>query len=161
MMDEPPRHLRVSRLIFWSAVVAIFAWAAWRRFSLPLTPITDPDTWGYLSPALFKLTNGGFIHAHGRNFVYPAFLLVMLRMFGDFRAIVVAQHLLGLAGGGLLLMTWHRVRIFIATSRLGDRAHAILGVILLAVFLLAGEPLRAEMELRPEGICAFLLSLNL
>jgi hypothetical protein len=58
-------------------------------------------------------------------------------------------------------MTWHGVRRFIATSPFGDHAHTMLGLILLAVFLLAGEPMGAEMELRPEGICAFLLSLNL
>jgi hypothetical protein len=161
MIDPPPRHLRVSRWIYRSAIVAIFAWAAWRRFSLPLTPITDPDTWGYLSPALLRLTKGQFIHAHGRNFIYPAFLLLLLRPFGDFRSIVVVQHLLGLAGGGLVLMTWRRVRTFIATSRLGHRAHAILGLILLVVFLQAGEPIRTEMELRPEGTCGFLLSFNL
>ena len=160
-MIDSPRHLRISRLIYWSVIVALFLWAVWRRFSLPLEPITDPDTWGYLSPALFKFTRGEFIHAHGRNFVYPAFLLVLLQAFGDFRAIVIAQHLLGLVGGGLLLTTWQRLRSFTAASPFGDRAHSLFAVILLAVFLLAGEPIRAEMGLRPEGICAFLLSLNL
>src|SRR5204862_1482322 len=36
-----------------------------------------------------------------------------------------------------------------------------LGLILAAVFLLSGGPIRAEMQIRPEGICAFLLALNL
>ncbi|HZE12739.1 MAG TPA: hypothetical protein VE086_03190, partial [Chthoniobacterales bacterium] len=149
-----------ARIAYWISLLALFAWAAWRRFSIPLEPIADLDTWGYLSPSLFKLTGGEFSHACGRNFVYPGFLLLVLRIFGDFRGVVVVQHLLGLAGGGLLLLTWQRVRTFVATSRLGHRIHFGLGLILAAVFLLAGEPIRAEMGIRPEGICGFLLAFS-
>ncbi|MEY2504748.1 MAG: hypothetical protein QOG27_1028, partial [Verrucomicrobiota bacterium] len=155
------RHLQIFRVVYWVAVAGLFAVAAWKRFSLPLVPIADLDIWGYLSPALFKLTRGEFVHAHGRNFVYPGFLYLLLRVFGDFRAIAIVQHILGLAGGGLILMTWQRVRNFIGSSAFGDRAHTALGLVLVGVFLLAGEPIRAEMGIRPEGICAFLLALNL
>lgn len=156
------RRLQIFPLVYCVTVVCLFSLAAaWRRFSLPLDPIADADTWGYLSPALIKLTRGAFVHAQGRNFVYPGFLLLLLRMFGDFRAIVIVQHLLGLAGGGLMLMIWQRVRTFIPTSRVGDRAHTGFGLVLAAVFLLSGGPIRAEMQIRPEGICAFLLALNL
>src|SRR5216117_3651824 len=75
----------------------VFAGAAWQRFSRPLDPIADPDTWGYLSPALRKLTGAEFGHTNGRNFLYPGFLYLVLAAFGDFRAIGVVQHLLGLA----------------------------------------------------------------
>src|ERR1043165_6432346 len=110
----------IARSGYWILFVALFAWAAWRRFSIPLEPVADLDTWGYLAPALFKLTGGEFVHVCGRNFVYPGFLLVVLRMFGDFRAVVVVQHLLGLAGGGLLFLTWQRTRIFLASSLVGE-----------------------------------------
>ncbi|HEX4630232.1 MAG TPA: hypothetical protein VH188_04640 [Chthoniobacterales bacterium] len=148
----------IARIAYWILVVALFAWAAWRRFSIPLEPVADLDTWGYLSPALLKLTGGEFIHVCGRNFVYPGFLLLVLQMFGDFRSVVVVQHLLGLAGGGLLLLTWQRVRVFVAPSAVGERAHLALGLFLIAVFLLAGEPIRAEMGIRPEAVCGFLLA---
>ena len=157
----PPRRLPISRLVYWVAVISLFGWAAWQRFSLPLDPIADPDTWGYLSPALKKLTGSGFIHAENRNFLYPGFLLLLLRLFGDFRAITIAQHLLGLTAGGLLLMTWRRARVFVATPRLTARSYHALGLVAAAIFLAAAEPIRAEMQIRPEGICAFLLSLNL
>jgi hypothetical protein len=145
----------------WIVFAILLAWGAWRRFSLPLEPVADLDTWGYLGPAILKLTRGEFIHSCGRNFVYPAFLLSVLRVFGDFRAVVIVQHLLGLAGGGLLFLAWQRVRLFVAASRFGDRVHLGLGLLLAAVFLLAGEPVRAEMGLRPEAICGFLLAVNL
>src|SRR5437016_13882566 len=101
-------RIQISRLAYWTAVVALFAWAAWLRMRAPLEPIGDPDVWGYLSPAVSKLIGEGFIHA-GRNFVYPGFLYVLLRGGGDFRVIAVVQHLLGLLAGALLLMTWQRV----------------------------------------------------
>jgi len=80
-----------------------------QRFKPPLTPIADPDTWGYLSPALRKLTCADFGHTQGRNFLYPGFLYLVLRSFGDFRAIAIVQHLLGVAAGGVLLLTWRRL----------------------------------------------------
>jgi hypothetical protein len=161
MIQSSASDKSIGRFLYWLALAAIFGWATWRRFSPPLDPIADLDIWGYLSPALVKLTRGEFVHSQGRNFVYPDFLFLLLRIFGDFRAISIVQHLLGLAGGGLILMTWRRVRSFVASSLIGDRAHTVLGLVLAAVFLLAGEPIRAEMEIRPEGICGFFLALNL
>jgi hypothetical protein len=149
------------RFYYWGAVVVIFGWAAWQRFSLPLDPIADPDTWGYLAPALRKLLGADFGHTYGRNFVYPAFVFSLLRVFGDFRAIVIAQHLLGLLAGGVLLVTWRRARIFAPDSRLSSAAHDGLGLIAATIFLLAGESIRFEMQLRPEGLSAFLVSINL
>ena len=149
------------RFCYWGVLGALFALAAWQRFALPLDPVADPDTWGYVAPALQKLIGAGFVHTDGRNFVYPAFLFLVLRVFGDFRAIVITQHLFGLAAGGVLLLTWRRARIFVPNSRVSLAAHSVLGLLAAAVFLLAGDPIRFEMQLRPEGVCAFLVSLNL
>ena len=90
-------------ICYWATVAFIFAWAVWQRFKLPLSPIADPDTWGYLSPALRKLTGAEFGHTQSRNFLYPGFLYLVLRCFGDFRAIGVVQHLLGVAAGGVII----------------------------------------------------------
>ena len=149
------------RYCYWSALAVIFAWAAWTRFTLPLDPIADPDTWGYLAPALRKLVGAEFGHTDGRNFVYPAFVFSILRLFGDFRAIVIIQHLLGLMAGALFLITWRRARIFVPDSRLSQAAHNGLGLVAATIFLLAGESIRFEMQLRPEGVSAFLAGLNL
>lgn len=141
--------------------MALFAWAAWQRFSLPFDPITDPDMWGYLSPALRKLIGAEFAHTEGRNFLYPGFLFLLLRVFGDFRAITVAQHILGLLAGIILLLTWRRARVFTPSPRVGLVAYEWMGLLAAGIFLLATEPTRFETQLRPEGICAFLISVNL
>ena len=149
------------RFCYWGGIAALFAFAAWQRFSLPLEPIADPDTWGYLVPALRKLIGGEFGHTNGRNFIYPGFVFLLLRVFGDFRAITIAQHFLGLLAGGILLLTWRRARVFVPDPRVGRVVHAALGLLAAAIFLLASEPIRFEAQLRPEGVCAFLISVNL
>jgi len=146
---------------YWSGVLILFAWAAWARFALPLDPIADPDTWGYLSPALRKLTGAKFGHTSGRNFIYPGFLYLLLRVFRDFRAITVAQHFFGLLAGAILVLTWRRARVFAPNPRVGHAVQAGLGLLAAAIFLLASEPIRFETQLRPEGVCAFLISVNL
>jgi len=153
---------RVSwRWYYWSGLVALFAWAAWQRFALPLDPIADPDVWGYLSPALRKLIGAEFGHTDGRNFLYPGFIFLLLRVSGDFRAITVAQHILGLVAGVMLLLTWQRARVSMPSPRVGRAAYDGLGLLAAGIFLLATEPTRFETQLRPEAICAFLISLNL
>lgn len=149
------------QICYWSGVVILFAWAVWQRFALPLDPIADSDTWGYLSPALRKLIGVEFGHTSGRNFIYPGFVYLLLRIFRDFRAITVAQHFFGLLAGGILLLTWQRVRVFVAHPRVGSVGYNALGLLAAAVFLLASEPIHCEMQLRPEGACAFLFSINL
>src|SRR6266705_5607554 len=149
------------QICYWSGVVILFAWAVWQRFALPLDPIADSDTWGYLSPALRKLIGVEFGHTSGRNFIYPGFVYLLLRIFRDFRAITVAQHFFGLLAGGILLLTWQRVRVFVAHPLIARRVYYALGLLAAGVFLLASDPILFEKQLRPEGVCAFLFSINL
>jgi hypothetical protein len=145
---------------YWGVLASIFGLAAWLRLRVPIDPIADPDTWGYLSPALRKLTGAEFGHTHGRNFVYPGFLFLLLRVFGDFRAISIAQHFSGLIAGAMLLLTWRRARIFASELRVGHGIHNAVGLLATAMFLWSTEPIHLEMQIRPEGVCAFLLSTN-
>ena len=140
----------------------LFAWAAWQRFALPLDPIADPDLGFYLAPALEKIVGGAFNPMpYGHNFFYPGFVYLLLRGFGDFRAITVAQHSLGLLAGGMLLLIWRRARVFVPSPRVDHASYDALGLLAAAIFLLASEPIHFEMQLRPEGLCAFLFSINL
>jgi len=148
-------------ICYWATVAFIFAWAVWQRFKLPLNPIADPDTWGYLSPALRKLTGAEFGHTQSRNFLYPGFLYLVLRCFGDFRAIGVVQHLLGVAAGGVLLLTWRRLLAFVPDSLVNPSLYDAFGLAGTAIYLLASDTIRIETQLRPEGVCAFLISINL
>jgi hypothetical protein len=156
-----PLATKIGQLAYWSAVAAIFAWAAWLRFRLPLDPIAVADTWGYLSPALRKLIGTEFGHSFGRNFIYPGFVYLVLRIFADFRAITVMQHLLGLLSGGVLLLSWRRIRDFIPSARLPYSLYRCLGLLVAAIYVFSREPICFEMDIRPEGICGFLSSVDL
>jgi hypothetical protein len=149
------------RICYWALFAAVFTWAIWQRFSLPLDPIANPDTWGYLSPALRKLTGAEFGHTNGRNFLYPGFLYLILSVFADFRAITFVQHLLGLMAGAFFLLTWRRLRIFVPKSLVGSSFDGALGLAGAMIYLFAAETTRIETQLRPEGICGFLISINL
>jgi hypothetical protein len=151
--------VKAGELVYWSAVAAIFTGAAWLRFRLPLDPIVVPN---YLLPALRKLGGAEFGQIGlGRTIIYPGFVYVLLRLFGDFRAITITQNLLGLLAGGVLLLTWRRIRDFIPNPHLPYPIHRYLGLVAAAIYLLSREPLLFERDIRPEGICGFLISINL
>ena len=115
---------KVGQFAYWTAVAVIFAWAAWLRFRLPLDPIAVPD---YLLPALRKVIGLEFGHIYlGRTVIYPGFLCLLLRAFGDFRAITATQHLLGLLAGGVFLLTWRRIQDLIPSAHLPRPIHSYL-----------------------------------
>ena len=80
-----------------------------------------------------------------------------LRIFG---AITIAQHFLGLLAGAVFLLTWKRARIFVPNPRIGRVAHDLLGLVGAAIFLLQWQTIVFEKEIRPEGICAFVVSIT-
>jgi hypothetical protein len=86
---------------------------------------------------------------------------LILAAFGDFRAIGVIQHLLGLAAGGIFLVTWKRIRVFVPNSLLNPATHDVIGLIGAAIYLLATDTTQIETQLRPEAVCGFFISLNL
>ncbi|MFZ3374954.1 MAG: hypothetical protein WA183_05325 [Chthoniobacterales bacterium] len=154
-----PPATKIGQLAYWSAVALIFGWAAWLRFRLPLDPIALSN---YLLPALSKLSGAEFGQIHlGRTIIYPGFLYLLVRVFGDFRAITITQNLLGLLAGGMLLLTWRRIRDFIPSARLPHPIYHCLGLLAVAIYMFSREPLLFERDTRPEGICGFLISINL
>ncbi len=165
-MTLPSPGPRVRCTVYLALAAAIFLTAAWQRFHLPQTPLCDEDTWGYLNPPVVKLTGGRFEHAQSREFVYPAFLFVNLCAFGDFRAVAVSQHLLGLVGGMLLLLAWEELAFFLpraASRRVQDFWRAGLGLGLLFAYLCSENTILYEHTIRPEAIfpCFGALSLLL
>jgi len=150
-----------TAIIYYAVCAMIFGWGAFQRFHLPLWPLADADTWGYLNPALSKLTGGAFQHTGGRNFVYPGFLFLILGTFKSFTAITIVQHTLGLLTGGLLLVCWRQIRRFLNVGPVARRTQEIFGVLLLAIYVLSSQPIIAEHELRPEAITPFFAVLTI
>ncbi|MEP6670662.1 MAG: hypothetical protein ABJF10_16005 [Chthoniobacter sp.] len=152
--------LRGCTLFFHACWILILACAAWRRFSLPAEPLTDRDVWGYLSPALAKLSGGPFQQTEGRAFVYPGFVYLVISAFRSLNAITAVQHLLGLGTGLLLLVNWKAARRLLPNPLIPAVWHDIAGLGLFAIFLLCAQSIIAEHHLRPEGIAPFFAMLG-
>ena len=166
MMAEfvpPPtsRFGRVSAWVTWFALALILAVGARLRLQWPLAPLSDVDTWGYLHPALSALTGQGFQHTYGRSFVYPGWVYLWLRGCGDFRAICIAQHLLGLATGVLLWRVWERWREWFPEPRLPAWMATLVGLGLVAFYVCSTMVIFLEQRIRPEAIFPFFAILAL
>jgi hypothetical protein len=131
-----------------------------RRFTLPLVPILDFDSANYLWPGLLALNGKGFVHNAGLNFIYPGLLFGLLRGFGDFRAIVIFQHLFGVAAGVFFLLAWNRVGTLDHASSLRRPVHAAIGLCGVAIYLLSPIPIMFELHIRPEALCMFVQLLS-
>ena len=101
------------------------------------------------------------VTVNGRNFVYPGFLFLILRLFGTFRAIAITQHLLGLLAGAVFLLSWKRAQAFVPNPRIGRVGYDLLGLGGAAVVLLQWPTIAFEQAIRPESICTFVLSVTL
>jgi hypothetical protein len=158
MSDEvsPERRARWLWKLGYLTVAGIFVWMGLeRRFALPLVPLLDFDSANYLWPGLLALNGEGFVHNAGLNFIYPGLLFALLRGFGDFRAIVIVQHLLGVAAGLFFLLAWNRLAAFDGASALRRPVHAAIGLVGIGIYLLSPIPIMFELHIRPEAVCMF------
>jgi hypothetical protein len=135
--------------------------AGFFRSRLPQEPLIDPDIDAFLGPALPALTNQGFQHSPGVSFVYPGFLYLILEVFGNFRAISIIQHLLGLAAGGVLLVCWNRSLRFIKKPATSTLICQLLGLLVAALFLFNTSVIRLEHAIRPDAIFPFFAALSM
>jgi len=150
------RHRACLWKVIYLVVGAFLFCAAFeRRFALPLVPILDADSPNYLWPALLKLNGQGFIHNAGLNFIYPGTLFLLLRGFSDFRAIVIVQHLLGIAAGAFFLLSWNRLHHLDIASCLAKPVHQAIGLFGATIYLLSPTPILFEKQIRPEAVCMF------
>ncbi len=153
MIESPASGKSFGKFLYWIALGVICALAAWRRFSLPITPILDVDSANFLWPALLKLNGAGFVHNAGLTFIYPGFLFLLLGATASFSAISVTQHLLGLAGAVFFLLAWNRLRDFVGLGGRRKVAHAAIGLAGVGIYLLSPIPIFFEHEIRAEALC--------
>ena len=137
-------------------LVLVFSTAAWFRAKAPDLPISDPDSWGYLFPALSHIAGEGFQQTHGRGFAYPLFLLAVLSATGDFFAIPATQHLLGLAAGVVWWAVWREWRHWLPEAIRDAFGVQLAGLLFLAAFLWNAHAIYYETMFRPEAVFPFL-----
>ncbi len=126
------------------------------RGRLPIIPLADGDTWGYLYPGLSWLSGLGFQQTYGRDWLYPALVAGILNVSGDFCAITYVQRFLGLAG---IFVFWLTCRLWFrllpAQKPLLWCVCLVLTLALLALYALSSQQALLENTMRPEGMLAF------
>jgi hypothetical protein len=131
-------------------------WGAMLRFHFPSTPLSDPDIWGYLNPALTWLSGLGFQQTAGRNWLYPAILAGILKFGGDFSWITYVQHILGLLAAWIMWMTYRLWRMLLPQRTAWLRILEIpIGLSAVFLYLLSSRSIVFEASIRPEGVEGF------
>ena len=132
------------------AIVLALAWKSWGAW--PAVPFADPDTWGYLNPALNWLSGAGFVQAGGRDWLYPACVAFFLKTTGSFTGIVAWQKCIGLLSGVLMAITW-RCWVSMLPFHRGVRfAISLLGALPIFMQLVNPQGVLYQMSLRPESV---------
>ena len=139
----------------WLGLIFVFGVAAWQRWSMPWLPLADPDTWGYLNPALQHLAGHGMTQTACRSMAYPLFVWAVLGISGSFHAIAVAQHLLGLLSGAVWLFAFTIWLRFLPESGLIRCFAHWCAAVCLALYLCNPATLAFESQIRPESVFPF------
>ena len=142
--------------LVWCLLFAIFILAIWFRSKCPGIPISDPDTWGYLYPALSEISGFGFQQTHGRGIAYPLLLLVLFESTQNFFSIPFFQHFVGILSGLLWWAVWKEWQKWLPKNLQGILWIQCLGVVFLATFLWNANTIFYEEAIRPESIFPFL-----
>jgi len=129
----------------------VFLAGIYLRFSTPLTTILDPDSTGYLAPALKFLLFGEFDH-YTRSYSYPFFNLITLLIFKDINTICIVQHILGLLSVLAMIIFIERSFMGHFINRNARILFTIISITFISTLILNGNIILFEKMLRPEGL---------
>ena len=112
----------------------------------------DPDSPGYLNPALSQLCGHGFQQTQGRPFLYPALVLGALDATGDLRSIVVMQHVASLLTG----VAWMGICVvwssFLPPGWVRRFLVPLIGLASVGFYLAGAETILFGLQVRPEAV---------
>jgi len=160
-LSRIPRPRLLLRLVTGVILLLLFVEAIHLRFGrMPDQPISDHDTWGYLSPSIAHFTIDQFRVSY-RSFPYPGLLLLILESTHRFSSIVTVQNLISLGGGIILGLAWLKLRRFLPERPAIVILHTALGLLLLTTWLLAARHVLMEHLIRPEPVFVAFSALQL
>jgi hypothetical protein len=149
---NPSATFLVIELLVLLAILAV-AWKA--RSAMAPVPISDPDSWGYMNPALSWLSGLGLQQTSGRDWLYPAFLAFFLKTTGSFSGIVFWQKFLAMGSGVLMAVTWRGWVSMLPLQRRSRFFASLAGALPILVQLINPQIIFFEMSIRPEGLLPF------
>jgi hypothetical protein len=121
----------------------------------------DPDTWGYLAPALSQLSGSGFQSVFGRTFVYPLFVTLILGLTKSFTVLAIAQEITTFVAAGLLGAILFQSSSAATPLDVKGVVYKILSVLFMWLYIQATPSLFYERLVRPEAISPVFMALLL
>lgn len=146
------------KYIYTTGAVLLLIAALLSRLNTAILPIYDPDITGYLGPAITWLKHHSIENIQNRTYPYQVFVLFILGVTESFKALVVAQHLLGLMS---ILLFWHLAFMFLNTSGFKNVVTYLLAFVLLLHYSTQPATVLQEKMIRPEAIYPFFIGLFL
>lgn len=147
-----PSYLKIWGWFSWTILGLILLWSWALRLQDPTYPLADPDSWGWLVPALRWLSGLGFHQHYEREWLYGAFLAACLKSTGSFTGIIFAQNALGILSGIFLFATWRTWTALFPQNLLWQVPATLIGLILTADQMAEGNYRVLESWIRPEAI---------
>ncbi|MFZ4780264.1 MAG: hypothetical protein ACOYM3_33335, partial [Terrimicrobiaceae bacterium] len=141
--------------------VVLLACLAGQKFSQPLTPVYDPDTPGYLIPALSQLSGDGLQQTQGRSFFYPALVLGLLKFTGNLESIVIAQHVISLLTAVVWMALWVVWCSFLPRSLTRLLLTPLIGLAAVGFYMAGAETILFGLQVRPEAVFPLAASLQI
>lgn len=137
-------------------VLAYLLFCAWQaRAPLAPVPFGDPDTWGYVNPALSWLSGDGFRQTNGRDWLYPGLVTLFLKTTGSFAGLFYWQQALGYISIILMAVTWRIWVSFFDLKPWIRLAVVVAGAIPIWMQAVNPQLIFLESALRPESVMQF------
>lgn len=137
-------------------VLAYLLFCAWQaRAPLAPVPFGDPDTWGYINPALSWLSGQGFQQTNGRDWLYPGLVTVFLKTTGSFAGVFYWQKALGYIAIILMAVTW---RVWVSLFDFSPWVRLVVTLVgAFPIWMQSVNPqlIFLESALRPESVMQF------
>ncbi|MEO8204934.1 MAG: hypothetical protein ABI615_02050 [Chthoniobacterales bacterium] len=155
---NPETLVRCIQALSFLSILILLIVGWYMRRSITETPLADPDTRGYLNPALSWLSGLGFQQTNGREWLYSAILAAILKFGGSFSAISCLQQILGVFSTGII---WLALTRWLTLFSAGNVRTQLLGHCLIipgiALYVLNPNVILFEKFIRPESIMLFFM----
>jgi len=148
---------RIINALYWPFAFLIIILGILSRFQISIVPFSTMDTWGFLKPALALNKNHQLERLFGRPIFYPIFLSIILKLFNNLNAISLVQHLLGIFGGIILLLTWRRINKLLPPTPGIQITFDCIGLAMLANYFFNIDMIMYEHTIISEAIYNFLM----
>lgn len=154
-----PLSEKIQRGLEWLVLALLLVWAWTVRSALPMVGSADPDSWGYLMPALSWLSGHGLRDVAERGWLYSAFIAGALKLTGSFTGYIFIQQLCSLAAVLPMWLAWRTWMGFLPFRHpAAQAACSLVGLLVVAMYLVNPAILAFEIGIRPEalfGLTAF------